>query len=79
MVSMATKPDCNIDLLYIETDVGNFKIWTEFLNESGRKKKDLYFTVRTDYLRLIRVILISLSYKNESIWSQQMRAGGGLI
>ena len=41
--------------------------------------KDLYFTVRTDYLRLIRVILISLSYKNESISSQQMRAGGGLI
>ena len=43
------------------------------------KKKDLYFTVQTDYLRLIRVILISLSYKNESISSQQVLAVGGLI
>ena len=43
------------------------------------KHKDLYFTVWTGYLRLIRVILISLSYKNESISGQQMRAGGGLI
>ena len=78
MVSMATKPDCNIDLLYIETDVRISK-YGPSLNESGRKNKDLYFTVRTGYLRLIRVILISLSYKDKSISSQQMRAGGGLI
>ena len=43
------------------------------------KNKDLYFTVRTDYLRLMRVILVSLSYKNKSISTQQMRVGGGLI
>ena len=36
------------------------------------KHKDLYFTVRTSYLRLIRVIPISLSYKNESISGQQI-------
>ena len=43
------------------------------------KTRIFYFTVRTDYWGLIRVLLISLPYKIESLSSQQMRAGGGLI